>query len=537
MTPSSLGDWLDQLPDTELDDVLRDWRVPGEIATLEAAATWMQGPDATSAALAGTPAADLAALAQGKSTAALSARGLDRLPGIRVRQLPDADTVEPLDDDERIAAADRAVGRTVSLSGAVASIADAPLKMTARGIPLAAEQRARSAELSLEPPQWEALIAAARAAGLLARTSRALAVTEHGVRWLRSEAADRWLRLSELLVEGLTLSQRRLLELGAPLGTAAALPLADDAALREASRILEAAELLGLLQRGLPTGLTRDEVDARIPDPVDYVYLQPDLTIVAPGPLTHDVEQQLATMAKPESRGVASSWRLTPASVQRALALGESGDELLAALSTLSRTGVPQPVEYLVRDTERRFGSLIVQDHGGPDAARLTTDAETQRRLLVDRSLIDLGLRTPLASTGSDGVLVVDRPAADVVDRLIEARYPALLADAEGRPVVPARKIADAPEPQRISNLTARLRGVGVDISAMHLDWLTEQLTIAAKQKTPVRVTVVSGSTAHVATVVPLSVANGRLRGRDVEHDIERTLPLRAISEVAGLPS
>lgn len=51
------------------------------------------------------------------------------------------------------------------------------------------------------------------------------------------------------------------------------------------------------------------------------------------------------------------------------------------------------------------------------------------------------------------------------------------------------------------------------------------------------RVTVVSGSTAHVATVVPLSVANGRLRGRDVEHDIERTLPLRAISEVAGLPS
>ena len=35
--------------------------------------------------------------------------------------------------------------------------------------------------------------------------------------------------------------------------------------------------------------------------------------------------------------------------------------------------------------------------------------------------------------------------------------------------------------------------------------------------------------------LVPLAVANGRLRARDAGRDVERTLPLSAITKVAGL--
>ena len=538
MTASDLVGWLEQLADADLDDVLRDWRVPSEVASIEAAAQWMRSDEAVSASLARTPSVDLTALTAGELTDSLTARGMHLIEGVSGRipqHLEAREDAAELTEDERRLAADRAVTRTMQLSGAAASIADSPVRMTARGIPLASEQRARSAELTLDVPGWESLLDALRVAGFVDRTGKLIAVTPSGLRWLADAPEARWEALRERLLARLTLAERRLIETGAPGHLAETLPLADADTLARSARVRDDAEQLGLLQGGAPTGLQPADVGTRIPAPVHYVYLQPDLTIVAPGPLPRELEARISTMARPESRGIASSWRLTATSVQRALAAGETADGLLTVLGELSLTGVPQPVDYLVRDTERRFGDLLVQEHGG--AARITTDAETQRRLLVDRSLVDIGVRVPLGAAVGDGVLLTDLPAADAVERLIEARYPALLADAAGKPVVPERVVADSPERTGLSNLTARLRGIGIDVASVEDSWLAERLTAAARAKTPVRVTVVSGTQTHRATIVPLSVANGRLRGRDVDHDLERTLPLRAITEIAGLPS
>ncbi|WAC66533.1 hypothetical protein OVA14_01730 [Agrococcus sp. SL85] len=49
------------------------------------------------------------------------------------------------------------------------------------------------------------------------------------------------------------------------------------------------------------------------------------------------------------------------------------------------------------------------------------------------------------------------------------------------------------------------------------------------------RLTVVLSAEPVDVELVPLAVANGRLRARDAQRDVERTLPLSAITRVAGL--
>ena len=58
---------------------------------------------------------------------------------------------------------------------------------------------------------------------------------------------------------------------------------------------------------------------ALLPEPVDHVLLQADLTAVAPGPLESQLARKLQLVADVESRGGATVYRFTPTSVRRAL--------------------------------------------------------------------------------------------------------------------------------------------------------------------------------------------------------------------------
>ena len=177
-----------------------------------------------------------------------------------------------------------------------------------------------------------------------------------------------------------------------------------------------------------------DALDAALPDPVDHVLLQADLTAVAPGPLEPAIARELALAADVESRGGATVYRFTPASVRRALDAGRTGEELLRELTTHSRTPVPQPLEYLVdrhraplRPAARRRGRLV-RARGGPERPRRAARrparrrrcgcAGSRRRSLAAQAapdavltlLRDLGL-TPAAES-AEGDLLVRRPDA-----------------------------------------------------------------------------------------------------------------------------
>jgi hypothetical protein len=97
-----------------------------------------------------------------------------------------------------------------------------------------------------------------------------------------------------------------------------------------------------------------------LPRPVDHVLLQADLTAVAPGPLEPELARHLATVADVESRGGATVYRFTEASVRRAFDSGWSAAEVHGLVASSSRTPVPQALTYLIDDVSRRFGTIRV---------------------------------------------------------------------------------------------------------------------------------------------------------------------------------
>ncbi|HEU4515294.1 MAG TPA: helicase C-terminal domain-containing protein [Nocardioidaceae bacterium] len=149
-----------------------------------------------------------------------------------------------------------------------------------------------------------------------------------------------------------------------------------------------------------------------LPDPVDHVLLQADLTAVAPGPLEHDLAHKLAMMADIESRGGATVYRFTASSVRRAFDSGWSSAEVHGFLTSSSRTPVPQPLVYLVDDVARRFGTVRV----GAAGSFLRSDDESALRELVHSPRAS-GLRLrQIAPT----VVVSDVPVDVLLPRLRE---------------------------------------------------------------------------------------------------------------------
>lgn len=109
-----------------------------------------------------------------------------------------------------------------------------------------------------------------------------------------------------------------------------------------------------------------------LPAPVAHVLVQADLTVVAPGPLEPELAADMAAVADVESAGHATVYRVTEASVRRALDIGRTADELHAMFRAKSATPVPQGLTYLIDDVARRHGRL----RGGAAASFLRCDDE-----------------------------------------------------------------------------------------------------------------------------------------------------------------
>lgn len=199
-----------------------------------------------------------------------------------------------------------------------------------------------------------------------------------------------------------------------------------------------------------------------LPEPVDRIVLQADLTAVVPGPPAPALAALLRATAERESRGGASVYRFDARSVQRGLDGGRTSQDLLEALARASLTPVPQPLRYLVEDVARRHGALRV---GAVGSYVRCEDPAALEILLARRELGAARLRrlapTVAVSPLTPGALVQalrDAGGAPVLEGL-----DGVVLTGEGEPertrrrdLVPvARHAPDAPESAR---LVARLR-------------------------------------------------------------------------------
>ena len=195
---------------------------------------------------------------------------------------------------------------------------------------------------------------------------------------------------------------------------------------------LREAEWLGITGQGaistFGTNLISDHdelgVEAALPKPVDHILIQADNSAIAPGPLTPEISNELGTIADIESRGGATVFRFSEASIRRGLDHGKTGEHIKDFLKKNSKTPVPQPLEYLINDVAKRHGRLRI----GAAATYIRCEDEGLiTQILHDKKMESLQFRKL-----SPQVLISEIESAEVLIVLRESGYLPAAENANG---------------------------------------------------------------------------------------------------------
>ena len=443
---------------------------------------------------------------------------------------------EPASEHAAARAAERAFTSVASTADLLLLASETPLALLAGGN-LAAGEKRRFAEAGTPAEILDDLAAIAVDAEIVSTGARRLRVTANGEAWLRMPASQRWSHLASAF--------RAALPRGLRSDAGGWIPTSDwepqypwDPTWRtRCAAIRVRAQLLGLIaddgtepEWAVPLrqgdGPDASALERMLPTEVDRIFLQNDLTAIAPGPLEPALDVRLRGIAERESAAQASSYRFTADSVSHALTTGETAASILDFLGSISLTGIPQPLEYLVMQTGQRHG--LVRVYADADSGR--TRVASADTTLLDAMGVDQSLRPLALCRDAEGLS--SRVGRDTVYwTLTDARYPAMIVGADGEPQVvdrnpaPESSAAAAPDYGR---LLARLRAQqGPDADAA---WLDRELEAAVRTRAVLLVEIVmpDGATRQLQLEAS-GLGGGRLRGRDRAADVERTLPVGSI--------
>ena len=215
---------------------------------------------------------------------------------------------------------------------------------------------------------------------------------------------------------------------------------------------LREAEWLGITGQGVISTfglnlLTEKEdlgIQSALPKPVDHILIQADNSAVAPGPLTPELASEMGTIADIESRGGATVYRFSEGSIRRGLDHGKTGDQIKTFLSKISKTPMPQPLEYLIADVAKRHGRLRV---GTAHSYIRCEDEGLVQQILHDKKCEHLRLRKIAPQ-----VLVTEFELTEVIGELREYGYLPAAENAGGvllsQPNL--RRAKSRPKPPRI---------------------------------------------------------------------------------------
>jgi hypothetical protein len=483
----------------------------------------------------------------------LAAPGEPRGPAV----VPDAE----LERVDRLAA-ERAFAVVSAITELVTGLAREPVRELSRGGLGLPDTRRLSETLSVPTESVAPLLPIVQRAGLVALADGQWVETGAGEEWLRDGSAARWATVTTAWNGGLPDDLRPVLPATPGAGWGDALrasvawryPAGGQRMQDQVDEIARAAALLGVA--ALDTTSTAGaavlaghrqaavaSVTAFLPPEVEQVYLQNDLSVVAPGPMAPALDARLRTMAEVESRELASSYRISAASVNRALASGETAHSLLGFLRGISLTGIPQPLEYLVRESAARYGKVRVgpiapkRHDNAPVPAQTyvrSDDPALLRTISVDQSLNSLGLSL-------DGDRLVTRfPVAPVFWALTDARYPVAAEGPTGE-VVRLRRHQPGTAPKVSTTdptaaLVEKVRASDGDGDTGQA-WLVKQLEAAIRTRQAVTVNIAMPDGVVVDYLLePASIGGGRFRAKDRRADIERTVPLSSVISITAAP-
>lgn len=330
-----------------------------------------------------------------------------------------------------------------------------------------------------------------------------------------------------------------------------------EAVLREATQLgVVAAGALSAPGAAVLAGADAAEaLRGRLPRAVDEMLLQGDLTGVIPGRPTPELAELVDVAALVESRGAAVTVRFTEDSVRHALDAGIDGEDLLSRLSRFARSGVPQPLEYLVLDVARRHGQLRV---GAASSYVRADDPALLAGLVGAKELAGLGLfqlaPTVLAAQASPAALLAalrERGLGPVTEGPDGHVLVARQAPHRVRPKR-QRKAVEVPDAEATAARERRLHRLATDLlnadrrsHVMDDDALDADdpaapvlalglLREAAEEHRAVWLELVGpDGTSSRRRVRPLRVDAGRVRVLDLDREAELTVAVHRIVDVS----
>ncbi|MFE7853442.1 helicase-associated domain-containing protein [Streptomyces sp. NPDC057403] len=296
-----------------------------------------------------------------------------------------------------------------------------------------------------------------------------------------------------------------------------------------------------------------------LPEPLDHVLLQADLTAVAPGPLQRPLAAMLGVLADVESKGGATVYRFTPGSVRRALDAGQTAADLHAFLAAHSRTPVPQPLTYLIDDVARRHGHLRV---GAASAYVRCDDDALLNEIMADKRAAALRLRrlapTVLAAQADPAALLEGLRAMGFAPAAESAEGDVLITRADAHrtpPRTPPEPVPDGPPTPDATLLAAAIRAIRAgDLAATAPRKPTAAplaggdlpRTSSAETLATMQAAVLTGEALWIGyvnaegaasqrVIAPIRVEGGFVTAYDHTADEVRTYPLHRVTGVAEL--
>jgi hypothetical protein len=163
------------------------------------------------------------------------------------------------------------------------------------------------------------------------------------------------------------------------------------------------------------------------------VIAQADMTITATGSLPASQQRFLLAIANAESRGVATVFRVSAASIKRGLARGLSPEDIHEWFSVNSKSGLPPAIEHLISDAARGKVQATEEQRIAWSAPHVTTRRVRMDRL-IDKVVTSLRAGERPANEPQVEVEVDAMPTGAVVNALrvaIDAHEPVHLSYAE----------------------------------------------------------------------------------------------------------
>ncbi|CAB4554096.1 unannotated protein [freshwater metagenome] len=402
-----------------------------------------------------------------------------------------------------------------------------------------------SSHLGKSKEYVKAILELAKVSGVVAISDKRFHPTDLADSWIGADPKTRWQLLVNawLAIVGASGAKELALQhsqdpsksLNELVGSS--FPLVNASAQSRIGRIPELADAIGLSVTGfaaswLPNVLAGKVVAAtksleqRLPAQQERIIVQADLSIIAPGPLSSSIEIELRKFTDTENIGLATGYRISPLSLSCGLEEGLTEKQIRALLEKLSGSPLPQPVDYLISETATRFGRLKIK--AGESGSVLTsTDELLATQILMDSKLKAYGLRK------SENAIVSSLEPESLYHALRDNGYLAIRVDQNDKVIAPSAIHKNSSHAAMFQDQLTRLRKQDLEIAdqAPESD-VDRKIQLALASKSILLVEINANGKVMNFVLEPIGLANGRLRARDRKADIERTLPVSAITSI-----